>query len=214
MNDELQLLAVHVLARRRHAVTGRIGLRITPGGFGTPPFGDHDEVLRISGGLLVRESNLGARSVEIDGATLREIAAFAGADLSTDFSAGHDTPSLPDPDEPISLDPTLAPDLSAWWALGVLAIDTVLADREAARLQLWPEHFDVGTSVGDAVNLGASPGDAFSSEPYLYVGPWGPDRPGDEAYWNAPFGAVARRSEIDGPDDAVAFFAEGLGRLT
>ena len=44
------------------------------------------------------------------------------------------------------------------------------------------------------VNLGFSPGDAFSDDPYVYVGPWGPARPGDDGYWNAPFGAALSRS--------------------
>ena len=57
-----------------------------------------------------------------------------------------------------------------------------------------------GSSAGDDVraNLGASPGDAYEPEPYLYVGPWGPERPGDPGYWNAPFGAVLRRGELAG----------------
>ncbi len=65
-------------------------------------------------------------------------------------------------------------------------------------VQLWPEHFDVGCDVAVSTdrraNLGASPGDSSSDsssdEPYLYVGPWDDARPGDPAYWNAPFGAV------------------------
>jgi hypothetical protein len=48
----LQQVAVHVLARRRHAMTGRFGLRPTPGGLGTPLFGE-GEVVRISGDVLV-----------------------------------------------------------------------------------------------------------------------------------------------------------------
>ncbi len=52
--NALQRVAVHVLARRRHAVTGRFGLRATPGGFGTPAFGPDEEVLRIAGDRLVR----------------------------------------------------------------------------------------------------------------------------------------------------------------
>ena len=35
-------MATHVLARRRHAVSGRFGLRATPGGIGTPAFGPPD----------------------------------------------------------------------------------------------------------------------------------------------------------------------------
>ncbi|MEM9514592.1 MAG: hypothetical protein AAGA42_07000 [Actinomycetota bacterium] len=69
---------------------------------------------------------------------------------------------------------------------------------------------------GDGINLGGSPGDGFSAEPYLYVGPWSANRPGDPDYWNAPFGAVLTRGELieRGADAAGRFFAEGVGRLT
>ena len=53
--DALQRVATHVLARARFAATGRFGLRATPGGFGTPAFGDGVEVLRVAGEVLVRE---------------------------------------------------------------------------------------------------------------------------------------------------------------
>ena len=218
--DVLHALAVHVLARRRSAVVGRIGLRVTPGGFGTPPFGDGDEVLRVSGGLLIRETDRSVASIRVDGTTLGELAAFAGADLAAEFSAGGDTPPLPDQDVPLSLDAGVAPELSAWWALGCASVDLALAELPAQagaqRLQLWPEHFDVGTSVSLAggVNLGASAGDGFCDEPYLYVGPWTDARPGPAGYWNAPFGAVVRRSELAGTAGARAFLHEGLQRLT
>ncbi len=108
----------------------------------------------------------------------------------------------------------------------------------AARSRRWPRSGPststsgaASTSSGEHVNLGASPGDGFSTEPYLYVGPWSAERPGDDGYWNAPFGAVLRRSDLPGgaggssiggsPTDAaaarsaaVAFLADGLTRFT
>ena len=63
------------------------------------------------------------------------------------------------------------------------------------------------------MNLGFSPGDAFSDEPYVYVGPWGAARPGAAGYWNAPFGAVLTRSEVHGVDDGLAFIRTGLDCL-
>jgi hypothetical protein len=97
----------------------------------------------------------------------------------------------------------------------------------ASTIQLWPEHFDAATTVTDArgtsVNLGFSAGDSFVDEPYLYVGPGGPERPGDPAFWNAPFGAVRTRARVlaagdagadtDTDTDCFAFIAEGLGHL-
>jgi hypothetical protein len=86
--------------------------------------------------------------------------------------------------------------LAEWYRLGCEILDRVLTGLPAvaapAVVQPWPEHFDVGTNVGlssrSRVNLGASPGDSFSNEPYLYVGLQGADRPGDPAFWNAPSG--------------------------
>jgi hypothetical protein len=80
--------------------------------------------------------------------------------------------------------------------------------------RLWPEHFDLaveaGLGGGDRVNLGGSPGDGFSAEPYVYVGPWSSARPGDPAFWNAPFGAVRTRGELG--DEPAAAAAEFLRR--
>ncbi len=219
--DALQRVATHVLARARHAATGRFGLRATPGGFGTPAFGDAVEVLRVSRGSLLRERDGHASSIAIDGATLRALAAFADADLTVPFEAGHDTPPLGDIDAPLRVDVGEAVALAAWWHLGWQAIDAAVADqRDAMAIQLWPEHFDAGTSVavgdddGDRCNLGVSPGDGFSDEPYLYVGPWTDRRPGDESYWNAPFGAVLMRHEVEEGADALSFFRRGLDALS
>jgi hypothetical protein len=56
------------------------------------------------------------------------------------------------------------------------------------------------------VNYGVSPGDGFLPEPYAYVGPWTP-REGE--FWNAPFGAVRRASELADAGEVAAFFAAG-----
>lgn len=67
---------------------------------------------------------------------------------------------------------------------------------------------------GRRVNLGAWPGDAYNAQPYLYVGPWEPDRPGHPAYWNAPFGAVLTFDDLRAIGDpaaaAVAFLLRGV----
>ncbi len=100
--------------------------------------------------------------------------------------------------------------LGDWYALGAIAIDRSVAglDSGAAGVaRLWPEHFDLGTDVevapGRRCNLGASPGDEWHPEPYLYVGPWGDERPGDDGYWNAPFGAVRGYADIVDSDSPV-----------
>lgn len=87
------------------------------------------------------------------------------------------------------------------------AIGALGTAAEPSVVQLWPEHFDVGCDVDAApqrrVNIGASPGDSFCAQPYLYVGPWEDARPGDPEYWNAPFGAVLRYDTLRVASDPV-----------
>ena len=220
---ELHRVAAHVLARRRFALTGRFGLRVTPGGFGTPLFGD-DEVVRIDGTSMLRERRVDDRAVTashgLESASLRSLAAFADVDLDAEFSAGGDTPALGDADAPLQIDAASVAVMAEWYRRGAEAVDASVADlgasADAAVAQIWPEHFDLGTDVAvgtGRTNLGVSPGDGFSAEPYLYVGPWSADRPGDAAYWNASFGALAAWSEIPDADAAAAFFRRGIDYL-
>ena len=207
---DLQRVAVHVLARRRFEVASRFGLRATPGGIATPSFGDTDEVIRVSGTLLIREVGPTASSMTMSGSTLRELCDFVGSDPEATFECGPDTPATGDLDASLSFEPTELQSLTAWWWLGWRVLDKVtgeLQESSATTTQLWPEHFDAGTTVTAGptkVNLGFSPGDAWCGEPYAYVGPWSDDRPGDEGSWNAPFGAVLRRSEVGGDSDAAS----------
>lgn len=220
--QELQRVATHVIARRRHAVSGRFGLRATPGGFGTPAFGSAEalEVVRTSGPLLVHEIGGDVRVVSMVGATLAELAATVDVDLTADFNAGRDTPAQGDVDAPIVLDEDVVVELAAWYDLGWRALDAIGIDaRQPAPIQLWPEHFDascvlgIGEGPDERCDVGVSPGDHHHGEPYLYVGPWVSSRPGDPAYWNAPFGALAARSAITTAADAVAFYREGINRF-
>jgi hypothetical protein len=220
---DLHRVAAHVLGRRRYAVSGHFGLRASPGGIGTPAFGLEPETLRVTPACLVREVGNESRGLALAGATLASLAAFAGTDLGGDFSAGADMPEMGPIDEPLELDATELADVFSWFDLGWRVLDEVMAERtgscEMATIQLWPEHFDVGTSLafgaGDeaGVNLGFSPGDGFSDAAYVYVGPWGAARPGPSSYWNAPFGAVLTRSEVRGADDGLAFIRTGLDFL-
>ena len=218
--DSLHRIGTHVLARARFEATGRFGLRATPGGFGTPMFGD--EVLRVAGSALVRERDGHASAMPLHGATLADLAAFAGVDLSPPFDAGEDTPAVGDVHARLSVDAAEVARLADWWHLGWLVIDAVAsAEPDAMAIQLWPEHFDAGTSVAidesERCNLGTSPGDAFSDEPYLYLGPWSERRPGNAACWNAPFGAVLTRNDAYAAPDpfaaGVEFFRRGLELL-
>lgn len=202
-------------------MTGRFGLRPTPGGFGTPAFGEPSEVARVSGLSLVHETGGGVRVLPIAGSTLRALASFVGADIDASFSVGSDTPEVGDPDEPLNLDGSTTDAIAEWFGLGSVVLDAYVGvvgtGAEAAAAQLWPEHFDLGTNVtlgsGRRANAGFSAGDGFEPEPYAYFGPWGEERPGDPSFWNAPFGAVLRRNEVVAVEDparrVVAFLREG-----
>jgi hypothetical protein len=211
----LQQVAVHVLARRRHAMTGRFGLRPTPGGLGTPLFGE-GEVVRISGDVLVVERDREAWDEPLT--TLARAAMLVRVDLAEEFSVGPDTPPLADPEADLGLDATVVRGLGDWWAMGAVLMDELVATTPeitvAGTAQLWPEHFDHASTVtlarGGKVNVGASPGDGFEPQPYVYLSPWGPERPGDPAYWNAPFGAVWRGTD---DTDPLAFLRRGIELL-
>ena len=220
---DLQRVATHILARRRHSVSGRFGLRATPGGIGTPAFGPSDalEVVRTSGTALVHELGERLRVVPMEGATLMDLASLVDVDLTSDFDVGKDTLEVGDATAPLLLDATVVADLADWFDLGWRALDVIgLTAASPAPAQLWPEHFDascqvaIGPGPDDRCDVGVSPGDDHHDEPYLYVGPWVTRRPGDPEYWNASFGAVLARSSTGTVDDAVAFLREGLSRLS
>lgn len=223
--QSLQLVATHILGRARYLATGRFGLRVTWDGFATPAFGSHGEVLRMSGTLLIREwqddRGTHTSALSIVGKSLEELAVFAETDLAATFSAGSGAPAKGDTSAPLEVSPDEADEVLSWFRLGASSFDRVLRRLvEPSIIQLWPEHFDVGLDAMTAsgrVNLGASPGDAASREPYLYVGPWDSERPGDPKYWNAPFGAMLTRPDVSADSDpleaSVAFFQRGLDLL-
>ena len=226
----LHRIAVHVLARARVEASGRFSLRPSIGGFSTPDLAPNGLRVRVSGSRLVVESDMAgaasAQSMEIDGHSLGELAAFAGVDLGGALDVGHDTPPAGAPEEPITLDTNGALDVTGWFGVVAAILDEVLAQLPAtagATLpRLWPEHFDIAIEA-DAhpdrrVNLGGSPGDGFNDGPYLYVGPWTAGRPGDAVFWNASFGGFRTRDELmsDGDDlvaAGVAFLLDGFRRL-
>jgi hypothetical protein len=223
----LHLVGVHVVARARQQATGRFSLRVTPGGFGTPEFGADSRRVRVAHGTLIVEADTpgspASTAQAIDGTSLRALAAAAGVDLGVALDVGRDTPDMGDPDAPLELDAGGAGDVAEWFRIVAAALDRVVATvptSGASLARLWPEHFDVAIDLvarpGSRVNLGGSPGDSFSGEPYLYVGPWTDDRPGDSEFWNAAFGAARTRSQLDAGDlvgSAAAFLLDGFGRL-
>jgi hypothetical protein len=232
--ETLRCIATHLLARARYAASGRFSLEPTVGGFGTPTFITSNGTfrrLRIrsgDGAYLVDEqitaAGASARHLSLCRTTIADVAEAIGVDLDAEFSAGHASPELGDPHRPLFVDPSAVTVIADWYVLGLKAIDrsvNVLTVRAPSVTRVWPEHFDLGTDIevapGRRCNLGASPGDESNSEPYLYVGPWGDERPGDDGYWNAPFGAVRGFADIVDTEapliTATAFFHEGIHRL-
>lgn len=225
--EELRRVAVHVIARARVAETTRFSLRVTPDGFGTPEFGDNARRVRVAGdGLIVEQDPPGSAQVRhapLAGSSLGALAALAGVELSEPLDVGHDTPELGDPEAPLVINAAVRAETTTWFGIVEAALLAVVGglDPEAAPTlpRLWPEHFDVAVEVdaapGQRVNLGGSPGDGFSAEPYLYVGPWTEARPGDAGFWTAPFGASRLRSALgsDPVAAAAAFYREGLAQF-
>ena len=214
--EAMRRLAVYVLSPARKAVTGRIGLQPAPGGFGTAEFG-HGEELRVEGAALHRRS--GASPEESAPITsLAAAADFAGVKLSADPGVGHDIPELGDPEAPLPVSAAAGRALGAFYGfsgavLAELKAELDAAGHECSAVQLWPEHFDLGCSI-DGINFGCSPGDGYSAEPYVYVGPWNTDGLGGD-FWNAPFGAVLSYGELltaaDQREAALAFLRRGAG---
>ncbi|MDQ3827643.1 MAG: hypothetical protein M3325_18735 [Actinomycetota bacterium] len=227
--DTIHRVAAHILGRRRYALSGKFGLRATPGGIGTPAFGPDYEVVRITATVLVCErTGATARTTSLDlrTATLLHAATLVDVDLSQGFAVGQDTPSLGNPSTPLEIDAAAAHALAEWFRYGWAVLDAVLAavspHTKPTVIQLWPEHFDAAFDLAVTpecrTNLGVSPGDNYCPQPYLYVGPWDGKRPSGSNYWNAPFGAVINYDELRTSEHAVtagvAFLQRGIDLLT
>ena len=203
-------LAERVLSPVLHRATGHIGLRADGAGITTPPFGPDGRQVRVWVGNLEDRRAGGGRATSLT--TLGAAADFVGVDPRAETGV-YTATTTTDPAAPVAGDGRSATALAAWFAFG----DTVLSawagshpDESPSTVQLWPEHFDLGTDLGpdDArrANYGASPGDADHPLPYLYVGPW---TASDDPFWDA--GAYARLpyealSEADDPLALAAHF--------
>jgi hypothetical protein len=205
----LHAVAEHVLAPALHAATGRIGLRATPGGFGTPsfPVAGTERQVRIDGTDIVVDHGASTRRAPLR--TLRQAATIVSIDPGAPESVYPPTTAL-DPDAPLAIDPSAAAAIHDWFQLSAEALEQFRRAHEPLRpttAQLWPEHFDLAIRMGD-VNYGGSPGDDEHGSGYAYVGPTGLDGLDDE-FWNEPFGASRDRTDLRSSDDLVAFFEIG-----
>jgi hypothetical protein len=206
----LHRLAVYVVSPARRRVNGKIALRWTLGGFGTPFFGA-DEQVRVAGAQLVRQKGETADAEAVT--TLAAAAALAlGGPPDVDWVGELDVPAVGDLDEKLPVDPASADFLGDWYGFAYSVLEELRADRdsvEASRVQLWPEHFDAAFDClpGDhRATFGASPGDAAVPDPYLYVLPWHLDD-ASRVLWNAESfrGAILPLGDlVTAPDQRAA----------
>lgn len=219
----LHRLAVYVMSPWREARTGRIGLRATPGGFGTPVTGDDRERVRVVPEGIVIESAGASRTVPFT--SLAGAAAELGMEPALEAQNRFDVPPPGEPGAPLPVDPVAVEHLAAWYALG----DAVLEDLRAAagpgddpsEVQLWPEHFDIATEIGPdgrRGGFGFSPGDDGHPLPYLYGLPWTRPEPGD-TFWDDPhfrgrsLGITALLTTGDNHAATLAFLVECRRRI-
>jgi hypothetical protein len=211
--ESLRALACYVVAPARKADSGRIGLRALEDGFGTPPLGDGSQVV-VRGVLIGRRPG-----AMIPLTSLRAAAQHIGIDLTPHPGVGSDIPPF-DPDADLAVEEQASLALGTWYRFAQNALDSLTADVSATQSQLWPEHFDLATTVtlgGDRrVNVGFSPGDGFEPGPYVYVGPHDTSDLHDP-FWNAPFGAVLRYADLldvlDPINRSLGFIRTALGLL-
>jgi hypothetical protein len=184
-----------ILAGPQHVLTNEIALTVTPEGFATTT----EPQLTVTGTELVAPHG----RIALDGRSVEQVATEAGVVPHALDGLYSDGSGLT-PTHVLVIDPRAAAEIIAAFQLGAEALARFTSAETPI---LWPEHFDIGITV-DQVNFGVSPGDAFLSVPYAYVGPWSRDGLTDD-FWNAPFGSARPVAELE---DLTGFFAEGAER--
>lgn len=221
----LHQVAFFAMSPARYAAVGRMGLRPTPGGFGTPEF--DGAVARVDGDMLVyeKDGNTATRTIT----TLRDAARFFGVEYQVEWFAGRFRDPLrpADPDATLPVDATAARAIGEWFDFGFdvlakLAAQAVESD-DVSEVQLWPEHFDPAVELGSEedgrrASYGASPGDDHHEEPYVYVAAWGAIDRGnpfwnDEAFNGASLPYAALLEAEDPVARALDFLLQGYGIL-
>ncbi len=201
-------LAEHVLCAVRYAAVERIGLAPVPDGIATPPFDGRTVGLR--GLELVDRGPDGERRAPVT--TLRAAADHFG--IAVGAPPLWTAVTAPDPDAPLPIDEIDLRLLCGWFTLTGEALATQAPD---ASTTLWPEHFDLATTVRDTelgdITFGGSPGDAEHEQPYLYALPPSPVPDGDRSFWNEPFGAALSYDRVTTAGDATDFFADAAARV-
>jgi len=203
----LHRLAEEVVSPARKGSNGKIGLRYTRGGFGTPFFGA-DAQVRVEGIDLIVAGEGVERRERIT--TVGAAAALLGPEL------------LPEPGADggqLEVDDEAAVFVGDWYGFACSVLEELRAEAtvadEPSRVQLWPEHFDMALELGaepagTRAAYGLSPGDDDHPDPYAYVAPW-TARPSGELWQAGTFsGAELPYHELLDADDqrgaALEFF--------
>lgn len=222
--EALHQIAFYAISPARYQAEGRMGLRATPGGFGTPEF--DGKVARVQGAALhyEQEGNIATRTIT----TIRAAAEFFGIDYQEEwFDDFRDPPPPRDPDSALEVDDTAARALGQWFGFGFEVLEKLGAQGvdgdEVSDVQLWPEHLDAALEMGNddkglRASYGASPGDDRHTEPYVYVSAWGEiDRSNpywnDEAFNGASLGYDALLTAVYPVELALDFLLRGYGIL-
>ncbi|MEX1124226.1 MAG: hypothetical protein WEE53_01050 [Acidimicrobiia bacterium] len=221
----LHQVAFFAIAPKRHAATGKLGLRYTHRGFGTPFFGD-DEQVRIEGGSLVHQ-----QGSQVSATTLtspEEACEFLGIPYqSAWFEDFHDPLTPAGAGAHLEVTPEAAESLADWLGFATLILEQARRTpgaEDVARVQVWPEHFDPAFEMGSyekgqRASYGASPGDQNHREPYLYVAAWG-EIDHDDPFWSDTTfngASLSYRELLDADDQkktALDFLQRGFAKLT
>ena len=224
MREGLHQIAFFAVAPARYKVAGRMGLKDTPGGFGTPEF--DGQVARVEGGLLVHEQDGNVATQTIT--TIRSAAEFFGNPYEAEWFADFHDPLAPaDPDTDLSVDEDATRAIGEWFEFGFRVLNEVRSHGaegdDVTEVQLWPEHFDPATELGDyergqRASFGASPGDGAHAEPYLYVASWSEiDRAdpfwNDESFNGGSLGYAELLASSDPESAALDFYLQGYKTL-
>lgn len=187
--NALHQIAFFAVSPARYQTVGRMGLRPTHRGFGTPEF--DGRVVRVEADTLIDEHQDESASQTIT--TVREACSFLGVEYEVDWYQTFRDPLTPvDPDATLKVDVDAARSLGDWFVFGFDVLETLRSygspDEDVSTVQLWPEHFDPAIEMGREelglrASYGLSPGDPAHDEPYVYVAAWGEiDR--SNGYWN------------------------------
>jgi len=218
----LHQLAYFVLAPKRFRETGKLGLRYTHRGFGTPFFGDDGQV-RIEGDHIVFQQ--GARAHTSPISSVSSAATFVGIPYEERWFEGFRDPlDLTNPEKEMAIDAAAADAIGDLFGFAASVLEQARRTPGAvdvSRVQLWPEHFDLAFEMGSGnrrASYGVSPGDGTHDEPYVYVAAWGEiDR--EDTYWSdTSFNGASLSYEalLAAPDQrglAVDFLRSGFEKL-